>query len=738
MSTFDSSRNDMKNMFLQADALSPILLNEKDFDKLCLLHKVPHESQQSLKELLKNLFSQKMSSEKRWALFAQNPLVKSHKLPFALLLDLYQKNYGVRAENFLAPQCFPEQTKIHQSPLKKWMDELGTSKVEDFQKWSSQNREVFWKTAIEKLQIIFEKRASHTLSFDPEKCDTQILNGSTFNIVKSCFQADASKTAIVERREAAIANEKDGIFRRELSYAGLESLCCVISERLQSALHLNPSDPVAIVMPLNIEAVAIYLACQIRGLPVVSIADSFASDEIATRLKISQAKVVFTQELMLRQSKKIPLYSKVCEASDIPCVVVPLYLDDKISLRAQDKNWNQFLTGQDVEKGRNLTLEFSEMNFKIGQFDPVIDQENRLLNILFSSGTTSEPKAIAWTQSTPIKCAVDAQLHMDFCPSDICHWPTNLGWMMGPWLLWSTFLNRATLALFDGAPHSEEFAKFCSDEKISFLGVVPSLVKSFRSTQIFEKYPLTHIRAFASTGECSNPEDMFWLSSLSGFKPIIEYCGGTEIGGGYMSSTCIEANYPSCFSTKSFGLDFVILGENGKKESIGEIFIVPPSLGLSNTLLNRNHFDTYFKECPVTPEDPILRRHGDEIEWIASIERFRAQGRSDDTMNLGGIKVSSAEIERCVGVVEGVLDCAAIALAPKGGGPSQLYIAFVVSQKVDTNDLFKKMQQQIRDHLNPLFKIFEIFEMEKLPRTASNKVMRRVIRSKIEKEISNK
>jgi acetyl-CoA synthetase len=109
---------------------------------------------------------------------------------------------------------------------------------------------------------------------------------------------------------------------------------------------------------------------------------------------------------------------------------------------------------------------------------------------------------------------------------------------------------------------------------------------------------------------------------------------------------------------------------------------------------------------------------------------YRAQGRVDDTMNLNGIKVSSTEIEQVLNLVEGIHETAAIAIAPPEGGPSQLVIYAVVRPEVQQARLQSSLQTVIKQHLNPLFKIHDVVIVETLPRTASNKVMRRMLRDR--------
>jgi acetyl-CoA synthetase len=234
------------------------------------------------------------------------------------------------------------------------------------------------------------------------------------------------------------------------------------------------------------------------------------------------------------------------------------------------------------------------------------------------------------------------------------------------------------------------------------------------------------IRAFSSTGEASNADDYLWLMARAGYRPVVEYCGGTEIGGGYITQALTQPASPATFSTPSLGLDVRILDEDGNPSHNGELFIVPPSIGLSHNLLNRDHAEVYYADTPRGPVGETLRRHGDQMEMLPG-GYYRAHGRADDTMNLGGIKVSSAEIERVVLGVEGIADVAAIAVDPADGGPSRL-VLYVVGPGLDAAAVKAAAQKSIAARLNPLFRVHEVRVMDGLPRTASNKVMRRVLR----------
>jgi acetyl-CoA synthetase len=352
---------------------------------------------------------------------------------------------------------------------------------------------------------------------------------------------------------------------------------------------------------------------------------------------------------------------------------------------------------------------------------------------LFSSGTTGDPKAIPWSHLTPIKCAMDGHFHHDIRPGSVVAWPTNVGWMMGPWLIYASLMNGACMALYEGAPHGAGFARFVRDAGVTMLGVVPSLVSAWRSAGSCEGVDWKKVEIFSSTGEPSNRADYLWLMSRAGYcAPVIEYCGGTEIGGGYITGTVVQPASPATFSTPSLGLDFVVLGGDDRpvdEGSNGEVFLVPPSIGLSQSLLNRDHDEVYYAGCPEAPEGQVLRRHGDQIERLHR-GYYRAHGRADDSMNLGGIKVSSVELETVLGHHETVAECAAVAVQIEGEAGDRLVIFAVLNAVPEVGSLKGELGKRIAAELNPLFKIHDLVIVDALPRTASNKLMRRALRAR--------
>jgi acetyl-CoA synthetase len=599
-----------------------------------------------------------------------------------------------------APAWVPSPAFINTTNMAWLMKRVGVDSYEELHRWSVQHREEFWKLVIGRLDIRLRRPFSRVMDLSGGVESPRWLPGARLNIVESCFTAPAKSPAIIYQPEGGEI--------KSMSVKELEALSQNVAANLKR-LGFSAGDPLAIIMPMTAEAVAIYLGIIMAGSIVVGIADSFQPREIAQRLKTSKARAVFVQDVNERDHRQLPLYANVIQAAGPMAIVLPARDKIQMTMRPGDVQWNDFLQAITPEQTH-------------------IADPGDTINILFSSGTTGDAKAVPWTQTTPLKCAMDAHFHQNVHPGDVLVWPTNMGWMMGPWLVFASLLNRATLGLFYGAPTGREFGEFVQNSKTTMLGVVPGLVKTWRNSRCMDGLDWSHIKLFSSTGECSSADDMAWLMQLAGGKPVIEYCGGTEIGGGYIAGTLTKTCEPGTFNAPALGLDIVILDVNGHPTDSGELFIVPPSIGLSTTLLNQDHHEIYFSGTPKSADGRSLRRHGDQMQKIDK-GYWSALGRADDTMNLGGIKVSSEEIESVLGSAPGVHEVAAVGVS-SGEGPSSLVVFAVCPGRHHGNrdELLNRMQEHIRRELNPLFKIHDLVLVDALPKTNSNKVARKLLR----------
>lgn len=683
------------------------------------------------------------SSPQTWTLLSKRLL--HPLLPFSFHQMMYYgcfKDFGPDPPAWSPDPEAAMLTNVGQLLERRGKEFLGStykdpiSSFSHFQEFSVSNPEVYWKTILDELSVSFSVPPQCILSENTSRESSlanpggQWLPGAYVNPAKTCLTLNCKRTlddVVIRWRDEG----NDDMPVSSLTLEELRSEVWLVAYAI-IALGLDRGSAIAIDMPMNVESVIIYLAIVLAGHVVVSIADSFAPLEISTRLKISEAKAIFTQDLIIRGDKSIPLYSRVVNAQAPMAIVIPTKgCSFSMNLRDGDISWHDFL-----EKATDLRGD---------EFAAVEQPVEAFTNILFSSGTTGEPKAIPWTHVTPFKAAADAWCHMDIRKGDIVAWPTNLGWMMGPWLVYASLLNGASIALYNGSPLVSGFAKFVQDARVTMLGVIPSIVRIWKSANSTLGYDWSAIRCFASTGEASSVDEYLWLMGRAQYKPIIEYCGGTEIGGGFVSGSLLQPQSLAAFSTPAMGCSLFILGDDGHPipqnvPGMGELALGPLMFGASSTLLNADHYNVYFKGMPLW-NGKILRRHGDVFERT-SRGYYHAHGRADDTMNLGGIKVSSVEIERiCNAVDSNVLETAAVGVPPPQGGPEQLVIAVVFKDSddstVDLDKLRISFNSAVQKKLNPLFRISHVVPCSSLPRTATNKVMRRVLRQQLSQQDQN-
>ena len=623
-------------------------------------------------------------------------------LDFEQLLSIYK---AIFQHDDVPVAWLPDNHTISQANITDFMQTNNLKSYPELYQWSVQHRDWFWASAILALDIQLEKTYTSILDLSEGPENPVWLDGARMNITDSCFKGAAEKTAI-------ITSDENGD-TRTISYAKLQNLTNQVASGLVK-LGLKPKDRIILYLPLCAEAVACYLGIIKAGMAAVLVADSFSVAELKSRAALIDASLIVTVDGYLYGGKPLHIYNKIKEAKIAQTVIIPLLGTNE--LNAEDLLWDNFLG----EK----------------EFSSYITDPYNTTSILFSSGTTKEPKAIPWTHLTPIKCAADAYFHHDVHPSDVITWTTGMGWMMGPWLIFAALINRATMALFTGSAASESFGQFVQDNEITHLGTVPSLVKVWRKTKVMQPFQWK-VRVFSSTGEPSNAEDYLYLMWLARFKaPVIEYCGGTEIGGGYITGSVVQPASPAMFTTPALGLGLKFLNEQGQPSQpgeTGEVFLVPPSIGLSQTLLNRDHHREYYAGMPVDKDGNPLRKHGDTYELLPQLyegtQFYKSQGRADDVMNLGGIKVSAVEIEKILNRHEAIFETAAIGVPPPDSGPEQLIVYYIPKKEVALEEKLKKeLQTMLSADLNPLFKIAEIKPQTSLPRTASNKLMRRVLK----------
>jgi acetyl-CoA synthetase len=577
--------------------------------------------------------------------------------------------------------------------------------------WSVNQTDAFWAYTLERIGLPFQAFPDRVLERNEGGQWTWFPNGQ-FNAAAACLAMDS-------RAPALLALNEGEVHVRRLSYGALRDKVQALAQGLKEQ-GLEVGDPVAVLMPLNIEAVISFLAIAYAGMTAVCIAESFSKDVVHERLSASRAKLCITQNHFQRAGKKLPIYSKIAPACPCPLSVVSGAGCAPPELRPQDGHW--------------ADLQASPPEHPVEALDI-----HSPCTLLFSSGTTGVAKMIPWSHATTLKPASDAYYHLDLGPGDVLSMPTSLGWMMGPWSIFATLMKGASLGLYTGAVDHPSFGEFLEKAQVSVLGTVPGHVQGWERSGCLEGKDLGALRHFFSTGECSSPDAYPYLQGLCPQAPVLEYCGGTEIAGAYISSTPQHVNRLSRFTSLTLGtrahlvaaVDQQGRGVLAKEGQVGELYLEPPILGLSEELWGaHSHEKEYFDGAPSGPEGQRLRRHGDCFRFEAGY--YQHMGRADDCMNLGGVKLGCAELENVILKHPSIVACAALAL-PDEQGRDRLELCVQLEGEGCATALQDELQGLLKEKLNPLFKIYALHFMgaEDWPRTASGKLQRKVLRHRL-------
>jgi acetyl-CoA synthetase len=355
------------------------------------------------------------------------------------------------------------------------------------------------------------------------------------------------------------------------------------------------------------------------------------------------------------------------------------------------------------------------------------------LIILYTSGTTGRPKGIAHTHcGFPIKAAQDMAFGTDVGRGTRISWVTDIGWMMGPWLIYGALINGATICIYDGAPDypkADRMWEFCARHKVEILGISPTLVRALANCgdDLPKKHDLSALRAFASTGEPWNPAPWWWLFEKVGDSklPIINYSGGTEISGGILMGNPLLPIKPCSFPAPCPGIAADVLDENGESVEagkVGELAIREPWIGMARSFWQERerYLETYWSRFE------NIWVHGDFAMKDADGHWF-ILGRSDDTLKVAGKRVGPAEVESLLVGHPLVAEAAVIGVPDELKGTAM--IAFCVLTDEATENLEEELKNLVAEAQGKPLKPNRVLFVSVLPKTRNAKVMRRVIRA---------
>jgi acetyl-CoA synthetase len=486
-------------------------------------------------------------------------------------------------------------------------------------------------------------------------------------------------------------------------------------------LGLGKGDAIGLFLPMTIEIVVAMLAIAKIGGVILPLFSGYGTGAVVTRLVDADAKALFTADGFFRRGKPVPMKPVADEAAgQVPTLrhmIVLNRADTPVEMMTgRDHWWADLVDPQPAEAETEVT------------------SAEDVLMVIYTSGTTGVPKGAVHTHcGFPVKAAQDMAFGTDVQPGEVIYWMTDMGWMMGPWLVFGALILGATLFIYDGAPDypgPDRLWKMVADHKITQLGVSPTLIRALipHGMEPFKKHDLSSLRFFASTGEPWNPDPWLWLFEQvgEGKRPIINYSGGTEISGGIVMGNPVMPLKPCSFSAACPGIAADVFDEDGQSvwNAVGELVIKAPWIGMTRGFWKdkQRYLDTYWSRW----ENVWV--HGD-FAAIDADGLWYILGRSDDTLKIAGKRLGPAEVESILVSHADVVEAAAIGVPHEVKGMALVVFAVLRPGLSPTESLRQKLQQMIVDAMGKPLAPKAILFVSDLPKTRNAKVMRRMIRS---------
>ena len=614
----------------------------------------------------------------------------------------------------------PSADRVQSSSLHSFTKYLGLNTKNDFEKlwrWSVENSENFWSKFWDFSRIIGDKgkiviqknKRFHKNVFFPD---------SKINYAENILKKKDKSNAISFLSESG--------YEDFINWEELYEKVCRLSFYLKK-IGLKKGDRVAAYVPNKIETIISFLACAKNGFIWSSCSPDFGSKGVLDRFKQIEPKVLISCDYYYYNGKKINILEKVDDIlKGIPSIKNTLIFSYKRNEKSIQKKYIDFYS---VLNNSSLDEEFTRFEF------------NHPIYILYSSGTTGKPKCITHgAGNVLIEHNKEFILHCDVKENDKLFYYTTTGWMMWNWLV-SGLATGSSIFLYDGAPTFPKLdilLEYCQNKKINLFGVSAKYIDHLKNNNYKAKnLNLSSIKIIASTGSPLSAKSFEYI--YQNIKQDVHLCsiaGGTDLVGCLVLGNLYSNVFKGEIQGQSLGIDVDIFDDDGKTLKAGEkgeLVVKKPFPSMPIKFWDDDKDEKYLKAY--FSKFSNIWHHGDFIEKTSN-NGFIISGRSDATLNPGGVRIGTAEIYQQVESIDFITEGLVIGQKYKDDVRIILFLT-TVNNKDLTEDDIKIIKDKIRKNCSPKHVPAIIIKVPEIPRTKSGKIVELAVRQVINGEKIN-